>query len=355
MKPFLGRFYIPLILLFAPIFALGVVTLYSVAPLTISSQIQAFFIGLLGLIIFSAFDYRLLKNFYKPIYLAGLLLLFFTYLFGKIVYGSARWLEIGGFTFQTSEMAKLTLIIFLAGILSKEPKFLKQPKYTLFLFILIIAYLVLVLLQPDLGTTIIVFSAATGILLLAGLNKLYVFLAFTIAGIFSTPLWNLLHDYQQKRILIFLNPLLDTQGAGYNVIQSKIAIGAGQFFGQGIGRGMQSHLQYLPAYWTDFIFASFAEEWGFIGVVFLFALFLGFLISILYLMSKTQDTFGFLLAGGIFSIFFAQFFINTGMNLGVMPVTGIPLPFMSYGGTSLVISMCMLGLLQSIWVHRKIS
>lgn len=355
MKSVYGKIYLPLIILFLLIFGLGILTLYSVAPLTLNSQLQAFLVGCLGLFVFSYIDYRLIKPFHKPIYIIGLVLLVFTFAFGKIVFGSVRWLEIGGFTFQTSEMAKLTLIIFLSAIISKQPKFINNPKYTFLLILVIVAYLAFILLQPDLGTTIIVFCAAAGILLFAGINKLYVLLAISLAGIFSTPMWNLLHEYQQKRILIFLNPFLDTQGAGYNVIQSKIAIGAGQLFGEGIGRGMQSHLQYLPAYWTDFVFASYAEEWGFVGVLFLFALFFLFFVSILFLMSKTKDPFGYLLAGGIFSIFFAQFFINTGMNLGVMPVTGIPLPFMSYGGTSLVVSMCMLGILQSIWVHRKIS
>ncbi len=355
MKSTFLNFYFPLILPFALLFLLGLITLSSVAPLTLNSQLKAFIIGIFGYVILTTLDYRVLRNFSKPLYFVGLGFLLLTFAFGKIVAGSERWLQVGGFTFQTSELAKLTLVIFLAGIISKDPKYIKTTKFTFLLFLAILLYLVFILLQPDLGTTIIVFAAASGVLLLAGLNKLYVFLAIATVGIFSNPLWNLLHDYQQKRILIFLNPLLDTQGAGYNVIQSKIAVGAGQLFGEGIGRGMQSHLQYLPAYWTDFIFASYAEEWGFVGVLFLFALFFAFLASILYLMSKSSDTFGFLLAGGIFTIFFAQFFINVGMNLGVMPVTGIPLPFVSYGGTSLVISMCMIGILQSIWVHRKIT
>jgi rod shape determining protein RodA len=349
------QLYFPLLLPFLLIFALGVLTLWSVAPLTLNSQIQAFIVGSIGMIVFSLLDYRLLKTAPKTIYILGLVLLVLTFVYGQIALGAERWLKVGGFTFQTSEIAKLTLTIFLAGIIVKQPKFLKQAKYLVFLVAAIATYLLFILIQPDLGTTIIVFSGALGILLFAGINKLYVIVAFSLAGIFSNPLWNLLHDYQQKRILIFLNPLLDTQGAGYNVIQSKIAIGAGQLMGQGIGRGVQSHLQYLPSYWTDFIFASYAEEWGFVGVIFLFVLYFAFLLSILYLMSKTADTFGYLLSAGIFSIFFAQFFINVGMNLGLMPVTGIPLPFVSYGGTSLVISMSMLGVLQSIWVHRKIT
>ncbi|MBP7927809.1 rod shape-determining protein RodA [Patescibacteria group bacterium] len=355
MKSILRNLYFPLVLPFTLIFFLGVLTLSSVAPLTVNSQLEALVVGLVGMVVFTLLDYRILKNFSKVLYIVGLCFLLLTFAFGKIVGGSERWLQIGGFTFQTSELAKLTLVVFLAGIISKDPKYIKTPSFTFLLFFAILLYLVLILIQPDLGTTLIVFSAAFGLLLLAGLNKLYVISAVSAVGIFSNPLWNLLHDYQQKRILIFLNPLLDTQGAGYNVIQSKIAVGAGQLFGEGIGRGMQSHLQYLPAYWTDFIFASYAEEWGFVGVLFLFGLFFAFLSSILYLMTKTTDTFGYLLAGGIFTIFFAQFFINVGMNLGVMPVTGIPLPFVSYGGTSLVISMCMIGILQSIWVHRKIT
>ena len=335
------------------IFILGSLTIYSVAPDRLNSQFQAFILGVIVLGLLTYVDYAIYATFAKYIYVIGLVLLISTELYGQVVYGSARWLTIAGFSFQPSELAKLAAIIGITTLISKDKTYLTSVKKLVVLLVLSLTYIVFIALQPDLGTALIVLFSIAGILFAANLNKLYFIVSLSFIGIASNPLWNMLHEYQQKRILVFLNPLLDTQGAGYNVLQSKIAIGAGQLFGQGLGRGSQSHLNFLPAYWTDFIFASFAEEWGFLGVLILLALFFIFFISVLTICLKASDGFGYLLSVGILMVFLAQFFINIGMNLGLMPVTGIPLPFMSYGGTSLVVSMAMLGILQSVWVHRK--
>jgi len=353
MRLFLSRLNHFSLVSFLFIFILGSLTIYSVAPGRLDSQLQAFLLGSLALGLLAYIDYAVYFAFAKYIYVTGIGLLISTELYGQVVYGSARWLNIAGISFQPSELAKLAAIIGITSLMANDKSYLTSFKKLLILLVLTLTYVFFIALQPDLGTALIVLFSIVGILFAANLNKLYFIVGLSLVGIVSNPLWGMLHDYQQKRILVFLNPLLDTQGAGYNVLQSKIAIGAGQVFGQGLGRGSQSHLNFLPAYWTDFIFASFAEEWGFVGVVILLTLFFIFFISLLSICLKASDGFGYLLSVGILMVFLSQFFINIGMNLGLMPVTGIPLPFMSYGGTSLVVSMSMLGILQSVWVHRK--
>ncbi len=353
MRLFLSRLNHFSLVSFLFIFILGSLTLYSVAPDRLNSQLQAFLLGSLALGLLAYIDYAVYSTFAKNIYIIGLGLLISTELYGQVVYGSARWLNIAGISFQPSELAKIAAIIGVTSLIAKDKTYLTSFKKLLILLMLALTYVFFISIQPDLGTALIVLFSIAGILFAANLNKLYFIIGLSFVGILSNPLWSMLHGYQQKRILVFLNPLLDTQGAGYNVLQSKIAIGAGQVFGQGLGRGSQSHLNFLPAYWTDFIFASFAEEWGFVGVVILLTLFFIFFISLLSISLKASDGFGYLLSVGILMVFLSQFFINIGMNLGLMPVTGIPLPFMSYGGTSLVVSMAMLGILQSVWVHRK--
>jgi len=221
------------------------------------------------------------------------------------------------------------------------------------LAVLFLPMLFLVVVQPDLGTTIILLLIFVGMLFYAGVNKIYFVLAFVVLGLFSSPIWANLHDYQKERIIVFLNPTLDVAGSGYNVIQSTIAIGSGGLLGRGFGHGTQTHLQFLPVYWTDFIFAAFAEEWGLVGVVCILVFYAALLVSVLRISFKVESSFGSLLCAGVFILFFSQFGINVGMNLGILPVTGIPLPLVSYGGSSLVTSLFLLGLVQSVWIHRR--
>jgi rod shape determining protein RodA len=212
--------------------------------------------------------------------------------------------------------------------------------------------MVLVFIQPDLGTTLVLFSVLIGILFYSGMNKWYFLLLILVFGLLSNPIWNMLQDYQKQRIMVYINPQLDTQGSGYNVIQSLIAIGSGGLIGQGYSKGTQTHLNFLPAYWTDFVFASYTEEWGLVGVLILFLIYFLLLYLIIYLISKTTDVYGKLIGFGIFTTILVQFIINVGMNLGLLPVTGIPLPLMSSGGSSMIVSLIMFGLLQSIWVRE---
>lgn len=335
------------------IFSLGIMTLLSISPDRARSQVLYFVVGLVFYFAISTVDYVIYKHYWKAIYGFVLGLLALTFTLGTVVSGSARWLSFGSFNLQPSEFAKIAVIVSLAAIIATSKKIFSTPLGLAKLLALIIPISVLVLVQPDLGTTLAIIGIFAVILFFAGLNKLYFLLGFIFMGIFSTPTWKFLQDYQRERILVFLNPTLDVLGSGYNVIQSVIAVGSGGLFGRGFGRGTQSHLQFLPAYWTDFIFASFAEEWGFIGVVGLIILYLGLLVTLIYVAVNVKDTFASLLTVGAFTLFFLQFTINIGMNLGIMPVTGIPLPLVSYGGSSMITSLILLGLVQSVWVYRK--
>jgi rod shape determining protein RodA len=272
---------------------------------------------------------------------------------GETILGSVRWISIGILNFQPSEFAKFGLVVFIAYYLRKYPKLFSQPKELVRFFTYVIPVILLVIIQPDLGSSIILILLLVGMLFSSGLNIMYFVIAACAFGLLSTPIWHLLHDYQQHRILVFLNPSLDTLGRGYNVIQSLISIGSGGIWGKGFGHGTQSHLNFLPIYWTDFIFAAFAEEWGFVGVLMMLALFTVLFLTILYCVSKASDRTGSILATGSFVILFSQFAINIGMNMGMLPVTGIPLPLVSYGGTSMITTALLLGLVHSVWLYRK--
>lgn len=343
----------PLLILPVLIFSIGYITLLSAVPDKANTQLF-FFIISFGLYAgASVFDYHLLKNYIKHIYVFSLLLLLITYVIGISVSGSERWLELGNFRFQPSEFAKLALIIFVSGYLFIKPSVLRNFLELVKLIFLIVPFIVFVFLQPDLGTSLVLIGITFGVLFFSGIKKIYFVAGLAIFGLLSSPIWHILKDYQKIRILVFLNPSLDVLGSGYNVIQSLIAIGSGGIIGKGFGHGSQAHLNYLPVFWTDFIFASFSEEWGFLGVLTLLFLYILLLGSMLYIVAKSRDSFGSLLVIGIFFLFFIQFFINVGMNLGLLPVTGITLPMISYGGSSLIVSSVLLGLVQSVWIHRN--
>lgn len=346
----LKKYNFSLIILPLLIFSLGFITLMSTSILLVKSHLIYFFIGFVFYILFSMIDYRVYKYLWKYLYVLSLILLFITTYFANSILGSARWLQIGGLSFQTSEFAKLALIISLSSLIEKNILEVSKLHFLGKSFLILLPYTVLVYMQPDLGTTLVLIALFLGILFFAGLKKIYFLLGFIIFGLFSAPIWHMLKDYQKSRILVFLNPQMDVLGSGYNVIQSIIAIGSGGLFGKGFGRGTQANLQFLPAYWTDFIFASFAEEWGFFGVFILIILYCLLLLSLLYVVNKTKNIFGKFIVIGTFLVIFTQFVINVGMNMGLMPVTGVTLPLMSYGGTSILFTLILLGIVQNIWI-----
>lgn len=312
--------------------------------------------ALTGLIIYigvSLFDYRLLKLASVGPYLGVLGLLGLVLISGVATRGAVRWLEFGKRQFQPSEFSKVVLILTLASFLRSRI----GPRLSFKTFLtslgLTVVPVVLVYFQPDLGTAIILLTIWLGITIAAGLKPTYLFLLASASLTLLVPLWSVLKDYQRQRIISFLNPALDPLGGGYHILQSMIAVGSGQIWGRGFGRGTQSHLKFLPEYYTDFIFASLSEEWGFVGSLLLLLFFAVLLARILMVAREARDDFGSLIAIGVFSFLLPQVLINVGMNLGIMPITGIPLPLVSYGGSSLWVTMVALGLVQSVAMRRK--
>ncbi len=345
---------------------IGIVIIYSITvgkepnsfPKLAVNQIVFVGLGVLIMTVIVFFDYRLLKSFTTALYAIMIMLLIFVLYIGKVAGGASRWINLGFFQLQPSEISKLILIIILAKYFSDHHHDIYQFRHIIISGIFVAIPLILVASQPDLGTALVFVAIWGGMLLISGIKKIYIFL-IGILGLASFPIfWNFLKDYQKNRILTFLNPTTDPLGEGYNVIQSKIAIGSGRFLGRGLGHGSQSYLNFLPqaAQHTDFIFAVLAEELGFLGSILLFVLFLIILIRILRIARLSRDNFGMFLTIGIIVMFTFQILVNIGMNLGLMPITGIPLPFVSYGGSSIILVFCALGILQSIIVrHRQIA
>lgn len=294
-------------------------------------------------------------RFWAPwIFLLGLVLLVMVLVMGDIGKGARRWLDFGLFRFQPSEIMKLALPMVIAWYFAEA--LLPPKRSTIFVAILMLAIPTgLVAIQPDLGTSILIASAGCFVLFLAGLSwRMIISVIVAIAA--SAPfVWNyLLHDYQRNRVLTFINPDNDPLGTGYHIIQSTIAIGSGGIQGKGWLSGTQSHLDFLPERSTDFIFAVFSEEFGLIGVLFLLLIYAYIIGRGLIIASQAQDTFSRLLAGSLTLTFFVYVFVNMGMVSGILPVVGVPLPLVSYGGTSLVTLMAGFGILMSIQTHRKL-
>lgn len=287
------------------------------------------------------------------IYTLGIVLLVFVLVSGDIGKGAQRWLNLGVIRFQPSELLKLALPMLLAWLLADHhlpPKF-DRVFYSL---ILIVLPVLLIAKQPDLGTSILVATAGLSILFVAGISwKLII--GFALSAAMSTPvLWYFMHAYQRQRVLTLLDPEKDPLGAGYHIIQSKIAIGSGGLYGKGWLNGTQSHLEFLPERSTDFIFAVFCEEFGLLGVLLLICIYMFIIARGMYISLNTQHTFGRLLGAGLTLTFFVYVFVNMGMVIGQLPVVGVPLPLISHGGTSMVTLMLAFGVLMAIHTHRRL-
>lgn len=331
---------------------LGLVSLGSVAPSFFCQQLIYLLLGLVLLVVFSQIDYRIFGKFAWLIFIGSILFLLTPLLFGAVTRGSVRWIQIGPFNFQPSELVKPFLIIFFASFF-ETGKNLKLKRVILGGLLLVLPVF-LIFYQPDLGSSLVVLISWAGIVFTAGVSWQLVAMATASLAIFLPLIWKFfLINYQRQRIFAFLNPLKDTLGLGYNLIQATVAIGSGQFLGRGWGRGTQSHLRFLPERHTDFIFASLAEEFGFLGGGILILL-LGILLwRILVVSQKSREELGTLIGAGVFMMIFGQTLINIGMNLGLLPITGIPLPLISYGGSSLITTMISLGILENISQLKK--
>ena len=288
-----------------------------------------------------------------PIYILGLVLLLGVALFGEISHGARRWLHLGVAKIQPSEIMKIAVPMMLAWYFAKREATLRLSDYFVASVMLLIP-VAFIMKQPDLGTALIICASGFYVLYLAGFGWRIILGIAVVLAAAATIFWSMLHDYQRRRILVLINPYEDPLGSGYHTIQSTIAIGSGGLAGKGWLNGTQSQLDFLPERTTDFIFAVFSEEFGLIGNILLLLLFTLIVTRGLYIAAHAQNTFGRLLAGSITLTFFSYVFVNMGMVSGILPVVGVPLPMISYGGTSLVTLLLGFGILMSIHTHKKL-
>lgn len=330
--------------------SIGILVIFSSSPQLAFQQAIFAFVGLILYFFISQFDYRVMKNFIFLFYIIVFLLLLVVLILGIETRGSVRWIPLGFLNIQPSELAKPALILFLADFWRRNsPSF----KNILKSFLFSIPLLFLVFRQPDLGSTLTLFAIWVGVVFACGISFKKILTISLIVLILIPMMWFPLRDYQKERIFGFLTPESDPLGRGYNLIQSTIAVGSGEFFGRGLGRGTQSRLQFLPEFRTDFIFASIAEELGFVGSILILMLYLFLFVSCMILAKQTLDLFGYLLIFGISTMLLFQTFVNIGMNVGLLPITGITLPLISYGGSSLISTFLCLGFVSSVAKYGK--
>lgn len=329
------------------ILSLGLTTIWSTVPELFWTQVIFVCLGIFLAQLVRRLDVRLLFSFSTAFYLISLVLLIATYYFGQNIRGSSRWLVLGGFRLQSSELAKPLLAIFFANFASNFK--LNKIKNIFIYLLLALVPIYLVKIQPDLGSALVLSVLVIAPLFYSDLPRKYLIVIPILLMVTLPLLPKLLHSYQFERLESFLDPYHDPKGSGYNVIQSVIAIGSGGLIGKGVRLGTQSHLNFLPERHTDFIFASFSEEFGFLGQIILFIAYFVFLKGFISLAISLRDSKQlYYLTLGILSIFFFQIVVNIGMNLGIMPVTGITLPLFSYGGSSILALGIILGLTQGL-------
>lgn len=335
----------------------SLLTLYSLSAVSGTDYFLKQFIfsviGLSGMFFFAFLDYRHIQKYSTALYFITLIVLLLVLVFGVAVRGTAGWLSFGAFQIQPVEIAKVTLIIFLASFISQKKSELGEWTRVIASLVLSTLLIFLVLKQPDLGSSLVLAAIWGGMILASGLRMKHflVLLMLSTAIVFGS--WFALEGYQKDRINTFIHPESDPRGSGYNVLQAIVAVGSGGFSGKGIGHGSQSQLNFLPEKHTDFIFAVVAEELGLIGAFFVMCLYLSLLYRVRRIGAMASDNFGYLVAVGIFIMLFSQIAINVGMNVGLLPVTGLPAPLLSYGGSSLVSTLVSLGLLLNIYQRRK--
>ncbi|MDD5068460.1 MAG: FtsW/RodA/SpoVE family cell cycle protein [Candidatus Pacebacteria bacterium] len=336
-----------------PIIAAGLITMNSFVSESyfFNKQLISILFALAVFFIFSRIDFRFLRRTRVVIILFGISVgsLALLFLLGITSRGAQSWFRIGLFAFQPADIAKLVLIIILAKYFSRRHIEIAHVRHIFVSGLYAFALFVLVLLQPDLGSAVILFLVWFGMVLVSGISKKHLFLVFMIGVVSFFGLWHYaFKPYQKERIKNFINPLADVRGSGYNAYQSTIAVGAGRVLGKGIGLGTQSRLQFLPEYQTDFVFAAFAEEWGFVGVIFLFLCFGVVIWRVLSNALHGATNFEILFGVGLAVLLMSHFIIHVGMNMGLLPVTGLPLPFMSYGGSHLLTEFAGLGILMGM-------
>ncbi len=348
---------LPLLIGLLLLYSFGILVLYSAAGGNIAQverQLVRIGIALVVMVAIAQIPPWRLRRWSPWLYMAAMLMLIAVLLFGHTGKGAQRWLDLGFMRFQPAELAKTAVPMMIAWFFSEHPLPPTLKRLTI-ASALIVAPVLLIAKQPDLGTSLLVASAGLFVLFLAGMSWKLIVGLIGLLGAATPMVWMfLMRDYQKQRVITFLNPEHDPLGAGYHIIQSKIAIGSGGVWGKGWTNGTQSHLEFLPERTTDFIFAVIGEELGLAGIIVLLLLFLFVILRGLYIASQAQDSYSRLLAGSLSLVLFVYLFVNTGMVTGLLPVVGVPLPFISYGGTSLVTLTAGFGILMSIHTHRKL-
>lgn len=332
---------------------LGLVTMYTFHGDNGFFDKQLIWLGLSVIVMLLAMvpDYRFLRsgNTTFLIYIGMVLLLILVLIFGEVTLGARNRFDLGFFALQPAELAKVALIALLAKYFSKRHEMIEDFRHIIISGLYTFVFFALIFVQPDFGSALIIFAIWFGMVLVAGIRFRHLALVFLLCAVTFGGLWNfVLLDYQKDRVHTFLDPLADISGTGYNVYQSIIAVGSGQLMGKGVGYGTQSKLEFLPEYQTDFIFAAFAEEWGLIGVGILFLLFGVIIYRLLLAAQNAATNFEKLFAVGVALFVIAHFTVHVGMNIGLMPVTGLTIPFMSYGGTHLMVEFMCLGIVMAM-------
>jgi len=355
---FLRRLHIdePLLLGLLAIICFGLVVLYSASGQNLQivrAQGLRFVLAIAAMVVVANVHPRHLRMVAVPGWVVGVLLLVVVAIVGHVGKGAQRWLDIGFVRFQPSELMKLAVPLACAWWLREKPlppsfKNLMVP------IAFVLVPVALIIEQPDLGTALLILASGALVILMAGLRIWVIVAALVLIAVGGFVGWEFMHDYQRQRILTFLNPQSDPLGAGYHIIQSQIAIGSGGVFGKGWMNGSQAQLEFLPERSTDFIFAVIGEEFGLLGLLLLIGLYLFVIGRTLYMAFQAQDTFARLVAGSLSITFFVYVFVNTGMVSGLLPVVGVPLPLVSYGGSSMVTLMAGFGILMSLHSHRKL-
>ena len=351
---------LPLLITTLLLVGVGLVMLYSAtyqwSLAVFRRQLVWLAVGAVGVVALAAIPPRVWLRFYKPLYALNVAMLLGVLAFGAERKGAQRWLELpGGFQLQPSEFAKLLLILTLAAWLARHGAAIRTPKGFVLSALHMAVPALLVFKQPDLGTSLVFAAVWFAMVYLAGARARWLWLTVVAGALGFAGLWHfdILRDYQKARLVSFLNPEADPKQSGYHILQARIAVGSGQLTGKGYLHGTQKNLRYIPEQHTDFIFVVVAEELGFVGSVGLLGLFGAFLYSVWRIMTHTRDEYHRLLAGGILTLFTFHLLTNVGMTIGLFPVVGIPLPFISYGGSMLITALAAVGLLLAIRLHES--
>ena len=351
---FLKVDYLLLVLLFA-LACVGLIVLYSSAGQNINlvwKQGVRLVIGFVCFFIFASVPLIVYRRWAWLLYVAGVVLLIFVLVTGETIKGAQRWLNVWLLTFQPSEILKFAIPLFLCKLFASRANCPPSLSSTLAALLITAVPVILIIKQPDLGTAVLICISAGWVIFLSGIRWKWILLFVIMLAALSLPIWNSLHDYQQQRIMVFLNPQSELMEGGYHIYQSKVAIGSGGLWGKGWLNGTQVHLGFIPEHSTDFVFSVFAEEFGFIGCCLLILIYLAIVARGIIITLNAADYFGRLLAGSLTFSFATYFFINIAMVSGLLPVVGVPLPLVSYGGSSVVVVLASFGMLVSVFKYR---